>query len=123
MVESKKRGRARRAPAGPGPTLMDLRNQAAYGKDDVERAWRRAFKGIHYLGYTRDPETGGLRPGKGGMMATASNQPRDPKPGRRRAGRRPGASTHPSVCVHCGRELRVRRGTLRCPVHEGGWFA
>jgi hypothetical protein len=43
------------------------RRQAHEGKDVVERAWRRTFKGIHSIGYRRN-EFGQLEPGKSGLQ-------------------------------------------------------
>lgn len=42
-------------------TVHDMADTARFGRDDVERAWRRAFKGIHAIGYKADgsPSTAG----------------------------------------------------------------
>lgn len=45
-------------------TVHDMARAARYGRDDAERAWRRAFKGIHAIGYKADgspSSAGGLQ--------------------------------------------------------------
>lgn len=45
-------------------TVHDMADTARFGRDDAERAWRRAFKGIHAIGY----KAGGAPSSAGGLQ-------------------------------------------------------
>jgi len=77
------------------------RRQAHEGRDVVERAWRRTFRGIHEIGYRRNAQ-GTLEPGMSGLQMVGA------RPASARV--EPQAVMNPDQRLNSSRRRRHRHG-------------
>jgi hypothetical protein len=92
--------------------LSNVHDMAAVarGRDDVERSWRRGFKGVHSIGYKR----GGV-PGHTGIQQLSQQQPIMPSTSpsgaqkRRQRGRR---VNHAALARRVGEDTLIELGIV-----------